>query len=80
MYSRYGWKIKELNGKKYWAAMNKKEYQIAVANVLGIHPSEVTTSCGSIGDTGCDGFCPSGRFCESQGGPDTHFCHCRGIR
>ncbi|MFY2307198.1 hypothetical protein ACOSZE_07025 [Lysinibacillus fusiformis] len=80
MYSPYGWKIKEINGKKYWSAMNKKEYQIEAASVLSIHPSDVIVSCGSIGDSGCNGSCPAGRFCARMGGPDSHFCGCIGYR
>ncbi|MDA1758306.1 hypothetical protein PDK30_25760 [Bacillus cereus] len=77
MYSQYGWKIKKINGKKYWAAMNEEEYKIEVANALGITPSEVKSSCGSLGDTGCDRPCDHG-FCGGITGPETSMCRCIG--
>ncbi|MEB9697257.1 hypothetical protein [Bacillus thuringiensis] len=83
MYSRYGWKIKELDGKKYWAAMDKEEYKKEVGKAFGISPSEVKYFCGSHGDTGCDRLCGYSnhnydRFCVPIGGPDTRMCHCIG--
>ncbi|WP_176581243.1 hypothetical protein [Bacillus thuringiensis] len=79
MYSRYGWKIKKINGKKYWTAMNEEEYRIEVSNALGIKPSEVTLDCGTPGDTGCHRDCYGvHRFCGRIVGPGSTSCQCHG--
>lgn len=79
MISKFGWKITEHNGMKYWVAMDEKDYRIEIGKMLGMNPEEVDLSlvqCGSLGDTGCHGDCPDNRFCIKIGGSEGTFCTC----
>lgn len=79
MYSKFGWKIIEIDGKNYWAPMEEEEYIHIVAKYLGISPSEVDLNlvhCGTMGDNGCFGDCTGNRFCKRWSTGDSTGCIC----
>lgn len=66
LYSRFGFKIVEVNRRPMWAAATEEDYRNTVAQLLGIKPDEVRVDkddkdegigCANVSPTRCRGGC-----------------------
>lgn len=79
--SRFGWKIVEHEGKRYWAAGSREDYQQAMAQYHGMNPMQTAykdPECYLVGMVGFClnmGDCPG--LCQLLGiGNNYYWCMC----
>ena len=74
--SQYGFRVREIEGKKYLTAMTKEEYDSLVEKKTGVRP---TSYCAVAWPNCLKTDCPSPNYCSGphyDSGTSSYYCAC----